>query len=77
MPCTHTYRPLTTLTLSLPTREGIYEALLIYRCPQCRRVDAYSVALANTRPMPTWQEVTTVLTWQQNHRAVTRDHRKL
>lgn len=77
MPCAHTYRPLTTTTLSLPTREGIYEALIVYRCTQCYRVDAYSVALRQDRPMPTWDEINKVLGWQQSHPRETRQHRKL
>lgn len=75
--CRHAYRPLTALTLSLPTREGVYEALIVYRCTQCHRVDAYSVALHNTRPMPTWAEITAVLGWQQSHPGQARKHRKL
>lgn len=77
MPCPHTYRPLTTTTLSLATREGVYEALMIYRCTQCFRVDAYSVALRQDRPMPTWAELVAVLTWQQSHPREARTHRTL
>lgn len=76
MPCRHTYRPLTTLTLSLPTRAGVYEALVVYRCQHCRHVDAWAMALSNRRPMPSWAEVQAVHTWQQEHRAAARQTRK-
>jgi hypothetical protein len=72
----HTYRPLSTLTLSLPTAEGIYEALVIYQCA-CRRVDAYDMAVSNRRPMPTWEEVHAVAQWQHDYPERARQQRRL
>jgi hypothetical protein len=69
----HTYRLCDVSTLTLANRFGVYEALLLYVCTQCGKVMPYSVAISHDRPVPTYQEVTTVERWQAEHPAATRE----